>query len=85
MACHEQKHNPWQKKRTPKGSGDVVDIGNLAHVLHKFLKGGGGQEADQLLEGQLMIASVADGQDLGANFGWGHGLDEVVEVSPRCS
>ena len=75
---------PLAKKRTPKGSGDVVDVGNLAHVLHKFLKGGGGQEADQLLEGQLMVASLADGEDLGADFRWGHGLDEVVEVSLRC-
>ena len=59
---------PLAKKRTPKGSGDVVDVGNLAHVLHKFLKGGGRQETDQLLEGQLMVASLADGEDLGADF-----------------
>ena len=74
MAYQGQKHNPWAKKRTPKGSGDVIDVGNLTHVLHEFLKGGGREEADQLLEGQLMIASLADGEDLGADFGWGHGL-----------
>ena len=73
---------PLAKKRTPKGSGDVVDVGDLVHVLDEVLKGGGGEEADQLLEGQLIVASVADGEDLGADLGRSHVRRGVVGSSP---